>query len=201
LRYAYLDESGNTAPFQAQERILVLAVIAANPSVARKLALHVKRLKKKAGMGAGAELKANEATAKQRTKLLSDLAGEDVAIVAVVVDKRLVLKRPEDPEAWYREAAALVAWRCAQRWPDLRLILDRRYVKRALRERLEASIRAKLGILAEGVTMEHLDSKSTPGLQVADYVAWAIRRKYEGDLSGYDLIRVKIVSEDVIEAK
>lgn len=201
MRYAYLDESGNTAPFQAQERILVLAVIAANPSVARKLALHVKRLKKKAGMGAGAELKANEATAKQRTKLLSDLAGEDVAIVAVVVDKRLVLKRPEDPEAWYREAAALVAWRCAQRWPDLRLILDRRYVKRALRERLEASIRAKLGILAEGVTMEHLDSKSTPGLQVADYVAWAIRRKYEGDLSGYDLIRVKIVSEDVIEAK
>lgn len=207
MHYAYLDESGTVTPFVAADRFLVVAVVAADGASARALALHVKRLKKKLGKKAmkasGGELKAHLAAPEQLEKLLRSIAAEEIAIVTVVVDKRLCYRAPEDPEDWYREAVSLVARHCAARWPRLKLILDKRYTKRELRARLDEAIIGGLICLSDSdVAIEHADSKVTPCLQVADYVAWAIRRKYEdGETRYYDLVKDKIVTEESIEAK
>jgi len=203
LRYVYLDESGNTAPFQASESFLVVAVVSAGHKASRALERHMKRLKKRAKVRAGGELKAVSATPRQRARLLTDIAREDMAIVAVVVDKRAVRQKPNDPEDWYREAASLASLHCAQRWPDLKLILDKRYTKKALRDSLEKHVRERLGgLVCNVLSITQPDSTTVLGLQVADYVAWAIRRKYEQrEEEYYGLIKRRIIVEQVIEAK
>lgn len=44
--------------------------------------------------------------------------------------------------------------------------------------------------------IDFLPSRCDPGLQVADYCAWAIQRKWErGDTRSYDLIKRRITNE------
>ena len=202
MYFAFLDESGNTASFQPSESFLVVAVIMASDKVARSLALHMKRVKRGAGVKAP-ELKARDASPKVRKRLLKAISREDLAIISVVIDKRVVVQEPKDAEDWYREAASRAVLQCVRRQSQLRLTLDKRYTSVALRDRLERAIWGSLGELASNVAaIEHLDSHASLDLQVVDYAAWAIRAKYEtGDHSGYDLIKEQIVTEEVIEAK
>lgn len=203
MRYVYLDESGNTAPFQASRSFLAVAVVSVGHKASRALETHMKRLKKRAKVRAGGELKAVSATRTQRARLLRDIAREDIAIIAVVVDKRAVRQKPDDPEDWYREAMSLAALHCALRWSDLRLLLDKRYTKQALRDRLDQAVRERLGDLACNVlSITQRDSTTVLGLQVADYVAWAIRRKHaQGEEAYYDLVKDRIIIEEVIEVQ
>lgn len=203
LRIAYLDESGTVTPFRGTECFLVIAVVAGSERAMRACALHVNRLRRRARLSPGRELKATLATPEQVLRLLTAIAEEDIAIVAVVLDKRGVRRAPDDPEDWYREAVALACWHCANRWPSLSITLDKRYTKPALRQRLAASIRAELAPLGcQDIRLQQRDSQSSPGLQVADFCAWTIARKYElGDEEYYQRIRGRIVVEDMREAK
>ena len=203
MRYAYFDESGNTAAFQASESYLAVVVVSAGHEASRALGRHMKRLKKSAKVRGDGELKAVSATPTQTARLLRDIAREDIAIVAVVVDKRAVRQKPDDPEDWYREAVSLAALHCAKRWSDLWLILDKRYTKETLRDRLDQAVRERLGDLACNVlSITQRDSTTVLGLQVADYVARAIRLKHaQGEEAYYDLVKDRIIIEEVVEAK
>ena len=202
MHYAYLDESGDVTPLHASGKFMVVAIVTGDRRASRSIELHLKRLRKKLKT-VGREVKAVLATPKQRCKLLQAIASEDIAIIAIILDKSKAGGRPDDPEEWYRQAVSQAAWHCADHWPQLRLILDKRYTKKALRDRLEQAIRAKLQELTtEQITIEQTDSTTSPGLQVVDYVAWSIRRKYEAaDQECYDLIKERIIIEEIIEPK
>ena len=151
-------------------------------------------------MPLGEELKASLATPKQRKWILGGMASQDVSIVAIIVDKRQVRRMPDDPEDWYRAAVGRATHHCVRHWPEFKLVLDKRYTKVALRDRLEAAIREDLG--NPGITIEQVDSRASLGLQIADFVAWAIHRKYEADDTAYcDLLEGKVSVEEIIEAK
>ena len=64
-------------------------------------------------------------------------------------------------------------------------------------------MRERLGGLVYNVlSITQPDSTTVLGLQVADYVAWAIRRKLEQrEEDYYRLIKRRIIVEQVIEAK
>jgi hypothetical protein len=206
LHLAYLDESG-TVSLSNTDRFIVVAVVAANHSSARAIENHIKRLRKtlrkKAMKASGGELKASEAIPRQIENLLRAIAAEDIAIVAVIMNKRDMRRRPDDPEDWYRNVVGVAVRHCVDRWPQLELVLDKRYTKKSLRDRLEEAIRTRIGDVDQAdVTIEHADSKATPCLQVTDYVAWAIRRKYEvGEQKYHAMIESRIVDEVVIEAE
>jgi hypothetical protein len=137
-------------------------------------------------------------------RLLGELAGEDIQIVAVVMDKRSLKKPPADPEDWYRDAAGLAVDRCFELWPELRQVtLDKRYTNPTLRKRLQAAIEARIARrIGRVVPVEQIDSTCDRCLQAVDYVAWAIRQKYQaGDCQYYDLIRGKVAAETVIKLK
>lgn len=202
LHHAYLDESGTTTPFRDTECFLVVAVIEGGHLALRRCTQRLKRLYRKAKLAAGGELKAVFTPWDETLRLLDGIAQEDVHIVAVVVDKRGVSQGPTDPEGWYRAAVARACWHCASCWPSLHIILDKRYTQPILQRELEKAIRTKLAPLdTKWIPIEQLDSTSEPGLQLADFVAWAIARKYErGECAYYDRIRAKIVVEEVIKA-
>jgi hypothetical protein len=63
-------------------------------------------------------------------RLLRSIADEDVEIVVVLIDKRAILRPPEDPEDIYREAVTRAIVHCVKRWPRIELFLDKLYILR-----------------------------------------------------------------------
>lgn len=198
LRYGFLDEAGGADPFSGS-RFLVVAVLVTN--IPRSIELHVKRararLKEKPASG---EMKATHSREQVIERLLTALAQEDIRVVAEIVDKRAILRPPEDPEDIYRLAVSRAVLHCVVHWPRLDLYLDKRYTKKELGHALERRIRESLSALhQEIVLISQEDSVSRKELQAVDYVAWAIFQKYErGNDHFYRIIADKIVTEEVV---
>jgi len=120
--------------------------------------------------------------------------------ITVIVDKRVILRPPEDPEDIYREAVTKAVVHCVERWPRIEFFLDKRYTKRSLRLELERVIREGVaGLPQEVVLIRQEDSRNRKELQAVDHVAWAIFQKYEaGNDHFYNILKDKIVMEEVI---
>lgn len=200
MHYAYLDESGDVAPFSGSRFLVVAMLVTESP---RAIELHVKRARQSLGRKARQdELKATWSEPQMIERLLNSIAQEDVQIVAVAVDKRAIVRPPAEFEEIYRTAVARVVGHCLARWPQLHLYLDRRYTNSKQRQALEQAVIAALPPGSQqALLIWHEDSRGNLCLQAVDYVAWAIARKYErGDFRAYRQIADKIVVEDVIEA-
>jgi len=202
VHHGFLDESGGTGPAAEGDNFLTVAVlVTSNP---RPIELHIKRARKRLRRKPrSVEMKATHSTAKTVSNLLRAIAQEEIEIVVVVLDKRQLKELPQKPEALYREAVGRAVRHCAERWPRLHLILDKRYTKVELRRRLEQAIKARLtNLVSREVRIEHGDSQKSKGLQAVDYVVWAVRQKYEwGDEQFYRIIEPKIVVEEVRKVK
>jgi hypothetical protein len=179
---------------------LVIAVVGAPEHAKRALELHMRRLRKRVGRGLAGELKANKATDRQIRRLLCAVSKEDIAIVVVVMDKRYVYRRPNDPEDWYRDAVCRAVCHCVDRWPEMHLVLDKRYTQKSLRKKLDQAIeQATQNRLLKRLSIRQADSRRVLGLQVIDYIAWAVRRHYEREDSDYyEIIKDKIVVQEIV---
>ena len=134
-------------------------------------------------------------------RLLSSIAQEDIHVVAVVVNKRAIVRPPAEPEDIYRTAVAWAVQHCLVQWPQLHLYLDKRYTNPKLRLALERAVGAVLAPVANaGLLIWHEDSRGQLCLQAVDYVAWAIARKYEwGDERAYVQIASRVIVEKVMD--
>lgn len=198
MRYAFVDESGTETPFGGGH-FLVVALISVDRE--QDLSAIVKRVHKKFGSGTkSGELKAAVSPVKARRYLLEALAATPIEIVTTIVDKRLILRPPSDPGILYRACVARVIRSAATIWPSIDVCLDRRYSTARLRNLLDETIRAALSDLPEvQVSIRQEDSISHKGLQAADFVAWALHRKYEqSETDYYEIVASRIVNEELI---
>jgi hypothetical protein len=157
LHHAFADESGDTVPSSGSHFLVVALSSTMN---ARPIELHVKRAHKKYGTSlSSGEMKATASREVVVERLLRAIAQEPVAIVAVIVDKRDVVRPPEDAEDIYREAIARVVRHAVGKWPRVDLYLDKRYTTKSLRYRLERKIREGIaGLYQEAVIIRQEDS-------------------------------------------
>lgn len=198
MHYGYLDESGDIVPFSGSRYLVVVVLVARDP---RPVELHIKRARQGLGRKARAdELKAADLETSITERLLKALVEEDIEIVAVVVNKRAILRPPQDAEDIYREAVTHAVRHCVERHPRLELWLDKRYTKSALRDRLEKTLREGIVDLTRQVVLVHQeDSRKQKGLQAADHVAWALYQKYERqDDAFYQILKGKVVAEEIV---
>jgi len=201
LRYAFVDESGTVAPFSGSHFLVITLLATTRP---RPIELHVKRAHKKYGTSlASGEMKADVSREVVIERLLRAIAREQVAIIAVVVDKRDIMRPPEDPEDIYREAVARTVRHAVSRWLRIDLCLDKRYTTKRLRYRLEKEIRERIADLhQEVVIIRQEDSIAQKELQAVDYIAWAFFQKYEReDERFYQIIANKVIVEEVIRRR
>ena len=128
-------------------------------------------------------------------RLLQAIAREPIAIVASIVDKRHIVRPPEDPEDIYREAVVQAVRHAVARWPRIDLCLDKRYTVKRLRYRLEKEIRERIAHLhQEMVIIRQEDSIACKELQAVDYIAWTFFQKYErGDTRFYDIVADQVI--------
>ena len=198
MSQAFLDESGDETPFGAQ-LYLVVALLTAPSS--RSLDLAVTRARRKYGATlASGEMKADASPPAATMWLLRAIAASPVEIVAVVVDKSVIVRPPADSGDLYRFAVAETVRRAAQRQPQLELHLDKRYTSLKLRKLLDQAISDKLAGLSADIVIRHDDSIAVKGLQAADFVAWALFQKYARNTREfYDIVAPRIVDEELLK--
>ncbi len=195
MAYAFLDESGDETPFGGQPFLVVAVLITEQP---RGIELAVTRARRKYGASlASGEMKADASPRAVTNWLLAALAATPIEIVAVVIDKTAIVRPPADPRTIYRVAVAEAVRRAVERCPQLDLYLDKRYTSPRLRQLLEEAIRVRLAGSAADVSIRHVDSIASKGLQAVDYVAWALFQKYaRGASEYYEIIAERIVVEE-----
>ena len=201
LQYAFIDESGTVGASHGSHFLVVAVLTTASP---RHLELPVRRaLKKYGGSLTHGELKATHASEKANLRMLETIAGQDVQIVAVIVNQDAIARQPKDPEEIYRRAVSRAIQILVERFPKIEICLDKRYTHEILRYELEKHIRASLvEISHQLVLIRQQSSQTRKELQAADAVAWAFFQKYErGDSHFYDVIASKIIAEELIVEK
>ena len=201
LHYAFIDESG-TVGTETGTHFLIIAVICGNQM--RDIEIPVRRAQKKFGTSlASGEMKANNSREAVILRLLGELVKEDIQIVAVIVDQKVVVSPPEDGEEIYRKAVSRTVYHLVERWPYIQICLGQRYTNNQLRFELEKRIREGIADLPQKVVLiRQLNSQTQRGLQAADFIAWAFFQKYErGDNRFFDKIASKIIQEEIIVQK
>ena len=113
----------------------------------------------------------------------------------------------EDKEGFYDECCAQLAAEVAKACPNatgLNIVFDQRYKSKGVNDNFISLIRTRveeacpdLGRSATSIQISGFDSQRSRGLQVADFVAGAIQRKYEqGDSAYYEIVAARILKED-----
>ncbi len=196
LWYGFVDESGDPAPFSSQPLILVALLSQSS----RPLELLIKHAFKKTSQRMkGGELKASRLQGNVIEQVLNGISRLPVSIIGVEIDKRSIVKPPEDAEELYSLAAARLARMCLERYPRLELHFDKRYSNVARQRWLERWIRDELADYSgTSFIMVQDDSTTNKPLQAADFLAWAAGKCAHGDHKYWEIVREKIVAYEII---
>lgn len=147
------------------------------------------------------ELKASASPERVQNYVLMGLAQHPIQIYALCLDKTQDTQyRQMSTEAErYRHLASRVIRAATQACERGQVMVDLRFRSRQ-REDFNQYVSGALGFpKADAFTIKHVDSMTDRCLQAVDFVALAIRNKYQrGDLTGYNLIADRIVWEESI---
>lgn len=199
MKVAFIDESGSPAPTSGEKYFVVAALTTDSP---RLIQSQLKRMRQSLGVKLrGKEIKAAHSRPAVIKRFLNWLSQGEFEIFVVIVDQQDV---PEDSgESLYQTAISRVILHCLIRHPHLHVHLDRRYTNRQQALQLEQRIRKEVRHIPEQVLIiEQVDSAAYPGLQAVDFVAWALRKKYEfGETWAAELLEKIVVVEELINKK
>ena len=197
----YLDESGDLGFSPRSSRhFVIVAVATAEP---HKLARIVRKAHRRFSLvdGAGPEFKFNRSREPLRRFLLDGIARTDSWITWGCTLKALA--KPEhrgDKEALWQSLSARTVAEMSRRThaAAVHIVVDRRSLTKAVRQSLSERLVWEMkwnhaGHFPPGVTVSHVDSSLSAGLQMADQVAGAVFLNVErGDRSYLSLIEAKI---------
>jgi len=191
MHVAFVDESGTPSPADSGSYFVVAALIVTS---SRAIELHVRRARRRLHRRAAAsELKAAPSDPRVVRRMLEAIAGEPCEIYAVAVNRQEI--DPGLAEPLYRSAVARTIALAVERHPRLHVYVDKRYTNPRQRTALEQRIREAISYVPDQVVIiEQEDSTSQPGLQAVDFVAWALRRRCEGDAAWAAIIEERVVA-------
>jgi len=201
MHYAFIDESG-TVGSETGTHFFVFALICTRQP--REIELPIRRAMKNYGTNLSrGEIKAANFEEKAIARLLTEIAKEDVFIIATIVDQSLIVKPPTDIEDIYRRVVSKTVYKLVERYPRVNICLDRRYTNEQLRFELESQIRESIQYLPQKVVMiQQENSINRKELQAVDAVVWALFQKYERDnVNFYQIISSKIIDEEIIRKR
>lgn len=192
----------------------ISAVITTNPTQLERIPQRVRRRVLKANLLRKSELKFHNSDAFVKKEVLQRVAAlEDVSIVGVSARKAKSLHRQRtSADRTYMQLLELLARDVIftdRKARAFNFILDLRPLERAVARVLDAYLLSEirrecdqLKIIPPDTCISRYDSIRSRGLQVADFVAGAIRRKHElGDPTYYDIISERITAERVVRIR
>ena len=204
--YIYADESGNfdfsDGP-GATHYFILTTVTVADDAIERDLQ-ELRRELAWEGEPLAAGFHATNDKQRVRDRVFAAIGRQDFRVDATILEKRKVNPRLRLTEArfyrfaWYRHLAGLIP--ALTQSSDELLIVAASIGTNAMRSALQQEVSTAERNAAMPVVIRSAmwQARTNPLLQVADYCAWALQRKWErepSDTRSYDLIRDRIASE------
>lgn len=203
LSYGFLDESPSLSD---NTLFFCVDIVSTSDKTNKKLQNIIKRARKKIvkkSLKSTKELKFHTSDEKTRVYVLSQIAKEDVTIVAIAVDKEG--RRVKDTPKNYGTIVGAAIAETATLFPALNLTVDKKFPSAQEREFIFEAQRAAQ-LLAKKKTGLNLslnapvDSETESRVQLADFVAGALNVKYNsGDDHYVEIVKSKIKIEKVLK--
>lgn len=207
--HIFIDESGDIGYPRGSSILTIAALITWNKKRIERIPLQIRKKRLRKSVIRKSELKFHNCDERVRRAVLSLLMKhDDFQIMAIVVDKKVVAKELwEDKEGFYDECCAQLVAEVVKAYPNtagLNIVFDQRYKSKGVNDIFTSRIRTriievcpKLEKAVPLIQISGFDSQRSRGLQVADFVAGAIQRRYEqNDSTYYEIIATRIMNED-----
>lgn len=196
LKYIYIDESGDLGK-HGTKYFTIVGLMVDNPKILARIPKRIRRRKLKKPLRKLPELKANRSPPELRKLVLKKVQATRCEILAVVVPKSKIYDYLfEAKDKLYNYFCGQLVKRIPMKKGKLILVIDKKHGNTVLREDFDNYVRKKLpaGLKVE---IRHRFSHACNELQVADFVAWSINRKFcIEDEEYFKIIEDKIVNKD-----
>ena len=208
MAYIFMDESGClgfdfTKPKTSQNFIITFLLANNDKILDRVVSKTFRSIPTKKRRNHSGTLHCNKEDNKTRTKLFSFLKDKDVSVMVIFLNKHKVYTRLQDEKTiLYNYITNILLNRLASKKllplkDKITLVASRRETNRFLNENfkhyLETQISNTHNVLLDVIVRP---ASAVKGLQVVDFLSWAIFRKYEhGDDYFYNMIKNLIVEE------
>lgn len=202
--HVYGDESGNF-DFSDQEgasRYFILTTVVMGDHGIEAELMDLRRQLAWEGESLANGFHATNDKQRVRDRVFAVLGRHDFRVDSTILEKRKVNPQLRTTEArfygfvWYAHLTGLVP--ALTSVSDELLVIAASIGTGAMRAALQLEVGLAEGCAAGPVVMQAImwSAATNPMLQVADYCAWALHRKWErADTRSYDLIRNRIASE------
>ena len=203
-RYVYGDESGNFdfSNGPGASRYFILTTVVVSDHVIEADLMDLRRQLAWSGESLAGGFHATNDKQRVRDRVFAVMSQHDFRVDATILEKRKADPRIRPTPAffygfaWYYHLTGLAPVLAS--YADEIMVVSASIGTNEMRSDFESAANAIASAIAPTVNMRATmwQAASNPILQVADYCAWAIRRKWErDDIRSYSLIENRIESE------
>jgi len=196
-KYVFIDESGDLGK-RGSRYFTIAALVVDDPLKLERIIKKLRQRKLKKKIKELPEIKANNSDEVVRKYVLKRVKKTDCEIYAIVVEKDRIfdhLFQVQDRLYNYLCGILLKEIGAVGAAGSLIITIDKKHTNTLVRENFNQYIKYKLRGKARNIRIHHKASISSQPLQVVDFVAWSINRKFNfGDDSYFNLIEDKIVN-------
>ncbi len=199
LNYVCIDESGDLGKF-GSKYFTVAAVLVDEPKKLARIIKRLRQIKLKKTIKQMPEIKANKSNQRIREYVLERIKRTDCRIFAIVVEKNKI------KDYLFDVKNKLYNYLCGILLNELNLdkgkviiTIDKKHTNTLVREDFNGYIKRKLKRKCKELDIEifHKPSFASNELQVVDFVAWSINRKFNaGDDHYFRIIEEKIENKE-----
>ncbi|MBI2663954.1 DUF3800 domain-containing protein [Candidatus Woesearchaeota archaeon] len=195
-RYVYIDESGDLG--KKSKYFVITAIWIQKPELLDRLIKNLRRHKFRKHLKKAQELRASKSSSELKEYVLRKLSQiDELRCHSVILDKSKITSDylKNNKHRLYNFVCGALASSLSIDSKNLVIRVDKSKGKQALQEDFNQYVSKKLKevVWNRKIEVHHSWSHSWSGLQMADYVSWAVFRKLESQEDAY----FKIIEEKV----
>ncbi|MCK4717624.1 MAG: DUF3800 domain-containing protein [Thermoplasmata archaeon] len=196
-RYVFIDESGDLGQYGSRF-FTMAAVVVTEPKFTSRIIKKLRQRKLKKNIRQLPEIKANNSNRMIREYVLKKVQELDCEIFSIVVEKESIQEHLfEVKNQLYSEICGERLEKIDMDSGTLRIVIDKKDTNTLLRKGFDQYLHKRMDGSGAKITIEHKPSHLSNELQVVDFIAWAIQRKFNtGDCSYYPIIEEKIINRE-----
>lgn len=197
IKYVYIDESGDLGLY-GSKYFTIVAILIYEPKILDRIIKKLRQRKLKKKLKELPEIKANNSNRIIREYVLKKVNSLNCNIFAIVVNKSKILSHLyEVQDKLYNYLCGILLSKIGLESGKIVVTIDKKHTNTLIRENFNNYIQNKIGNKDVKVEIYHLPSYSNNELQVTDFVAWSINRKFNTeDDHYYKIIEEKISNKE-----
>lgn len=200
ITYVFIDESGDLGKF-GSKYFTVAAIIVDEPIRLRRIIKRIRQRKLKKKIKELPEIKANNSDRLIKEFVLRKIKETECKIFAVVVNKEKIFEYLFDKQnLLYNYLCGILFKILDIKSGKVIITIDKKHTNTLIKDNFDRYIKSKLGSRRDiKLEIYYKHSYTSNELQIVDFVAWSVNRKFNmNDDYYYKIIENKIINRDKI---